>query len=68
MTKKCLEICQDCGKTFMAGPNAFFCPECRKARVAAAARESAKKRNLGKIGRDAYSKQRATSRKERNGQ
>ena len=63
---KCLEICQDCGKTFMAGPNAFFCPECRKERVAAAARESAKKRNLSKIGRDARSKQCAISKEERN--
>lgn len=48
--KTCLEICQDCGKTFMGGPNAFFCPECRKERVAAAAREYAKKRGLNKIG------------------
>lgn len=47
---KCLEICQDCGKTFMAGPNAFFCPECRKARMAAAARENARKRGLNRIG------------------
>lgn len=64
--KKCLELCEDCGKPFMAGPNAFFCPDCRKARIAAAARESAKKRNLNKIGNDAYSEQCAIARKERN--
>lgn len=68
MSKKCLELCEDCGKAFMAGPNAFFCPECRSARIAAAARERAKERNLSKLGRDAYSKQRTAAKKERDGQ
>lgn len=66
MSKKCLELCEDCGRPFMVGPNAFFCPECRGARIAAAARENAKKRGLNKIGTAAYSKKRETARKERN--
>lgn len=37
---KCLEVCQDCGKTFVAGPNAFFCPKCRKKMKAAKLKES----------------------------
>jgi len=42
------EMCQDCGKVFMGGPNAFFCPACKKRRLS----ESAKKRNLNKIGQE----------------
>ncbi len=53
MSKKCMELCEDCGKVFMAGPNAFFCPDCRRKRGSAAA----KKRNLNKTGNDAYSEQ-----------
>lgn len=48
-------ICEDCEKVFMGGPNAFFCPECRKKRL----REAAKQRNLNKLGNDAYSEKRA---------
>ena len=47
------DLCQDCGKVYLAGPNSFLCPECRKKRQ----RELAKKRNLSKLGRDARSKQ-----------
>lgn len=67
MSKKCLELCEDCGRPFMAGPNAFFCPECRGERIAAAARKNAIKRGLNKIGTAAYSEQRAIARKERDG-
>lgn len=49
------EICEDCGKVFDAGPHAHLCMACRKRRLS----ENAKMRNLGKIGRDAYSKQQA---------
>ena len=27
------EICEDCGKLFVAGPDAYLCPECRKKRL-----------------------------------
>ena len=27
------EICQDCGKVFEGGKDAFFCPKCRNKRV-----------------------------------
>ncbi len=40
MNAKCLEICEDCGKTFIGGPDAFFCPDCRRARVSAAAKNA----------------------------
>lgn len=43
---KTLEMCQDCEKTFYAGPNQFLCPKCRKRRLS----EFAKKRGLNKIG------------------
>lgn len=46
-------ICEDCEKVFKGGPYAFFCPSCRKKRLSAAA----KKRNLNKLGCDAYSAQ-----------
>lgn len=45
------EICQDCGKVFEGGFNAFFCVDCRKRRLG----ESAKRRSLDKIGNDARS-------------
>lgn len=51
-------VCERCEKVFM-GKYAFICPECR----IKASRESAKRRNLNKLGNDAYSKQQA----ERNG-
>lgn len=54
------EICADCEKVFDGGPKVFLCEDCRKRRL----RESAKARNLSKLGRDAHSKQRA-GRKER---
>lgn len=40
MTK---EICQDCGKVFLGGPNAFLCGECRKRRSAEAAKRGRNK-------------------------
>lgn len=49
MTK---EICQDCGKVYEGGPHSFLCPRCRKRHIS----ESAKKRDLGKLGRDARAK------------
>ena len=46
------ELCEDCGKVFEGSKWAHFCPECRKNRQS----ESAKKRNLNKLGNAAYSK------------
>lgn len=46
------EICQDCGKVFDGGPKAFFCMDCRKRRLS----ESAKARNLNRLGVAAGSK------------
>lgn len=40
MTK---EICQDCGKVFLGGSNAFLCGECRKRRSAEAAKRGRNK-------------------------
>ena len=37
------EICEDCGKLFVAGPDAYLCPECRKKRLS----EYAKRRKMG---------------------
>jgi hypothetical protein len=45
MTK---EICQECGKVFQAGPNAFFCPECRKEKQRAAVRRARLKEKIKK--------------------
>lgn len=45
MTK---EICQECGKVFQAGPNAFFCPECRKEKQRAAVRRARIKEKIKK--------------------
>lgn len=46
MSGKCLELCEDCGKAFYAGPDAFLCPKCRKKRLS----EAAKERKLSQIG------------------
>lgn len=48
-------ICEDCEKAFQGGPYSYFCPECRKRRLS----ETAKRRNLNKLGNDAYSEQRS---------
>ena len=40
------EVCEDCGKVFMAGSYAFLCPECRKRRLS----EYAKRRKLNELG------------------
>ena len=45
-------ICEYCEKVFMGGPKAFICLDCRK-KIAI---ESAKKRNLSKIGHEARRK------------
>ena len=45
-------ICEDCNNVFEGGSKAFYCPDCRKRRRS----EAAKKRNLNKIGNEAYSK------------
>lgn len=34
------ELCQDCGKVFLGGANAFFCPKCRKLRLSEAAKSA----------------------------
>lgn len=47
-----LEICADCGRVFEAGKYQFLCRECLRKRLS----EQAKKRNLNKIGNEAYSK------------
>ena len=49
------EICTDCGNIFDAGPYSFLCKSCRRIRLS----ETAKARNLNKLGNDAYSKQQA---------
>ena len=41
------EICEDCGKLFVAGPDAYLCPECRKKRLS----EYAKRRKAERIRR-----------------
>ena len=56
-------ICEDCERIFMGGPDAFFCPKCRKKRISKAARENAIKRNLNNLGNDAYSEQRAIAKR-----
>lgn len=43
------EICERCGKVFEAGPNSYYCKECRKEIW----RASAKRRNLSAMGRAA---------------
>lgn len=43
------EICEDCGRVFMAGPYSFLCPECRKKRLS----EYAKRRKLNELGTEA---------------
>lgn len=40
------EICEDCGKLFMAGKDAYLCPKCRKNRLS----EYAKHRKLSELG------------------
>ena len=47
-----LVICERCEKVFMGGAHAFICPACRKKAVS----ESAKKRNLNRIGIEARRK------------
>ena len=54
------EICEDCGKTFWAGPRAFICPDCRKERL----RRAARLRQLNKLGNAAYSEQRKKAKEE----
>lgn len=48
-------ICEGCEKVFQGGPYSYFCHACRKRRLS----ENAKKRNLNKLGYEAYSEQRA---------
>ena len=47
-----LEICADCGKVYEAGTHQRLCKTCLRKRLS----EQAKKRNLNKIGNEAYSK------------
>lgn len=56
---RCKLICEDCGKTYEGGWNAYYCPSCRKKRQSAAA----KRRNLHKLGNDAYSMKKRTGKK-----
>jgi hypothetical protein len=46
---KTKEMCAECGKTFLAGPNAFLCEACIKKRLS----EGARKRKLSEMGRKA---------------
>lgn len=39
-------ICEDCEAVFLGGPNAYYCPACRKRRQS----QQAKARNLSKLG------------------
>lgn len=43
------EICEDCGKLFEAGKQAFFCPACRKKRQSEAARKRCAINNFEKM-------------------
>ena len=45
------EICQDCGKTFLGGPNSYLCTSCRKGRL----RNYAQERKLSELGNKARS-------------
>lgn len=56
-------LCEDCEKVFSCKGWAHYCPRCRKRRIS----ETAKRRNLNKLGNDAYSAQQKR-RKEENGQ
>lgn len=40
------EMCEDCGKVFLAGKYAFLCPECRKKRQSNGGKKSARRRKL----------------------
>ena len=55
-----IEICEDCGKVFDGGPAAHFCKACIRKRLS----DTAKRRNLNKIGNEAYSAQQAAKKKE----
>ena len=55
-------MCEQCGKVYQA-KYAFICPECHRKRLS----ELAKQRGLNKIGNEAYSKQSAELKAERNG-
>ena len=56
MSKLAKVICEDCGKVFMGGPKAFFCPDCRAEHVKVAARKRAKEMNLSALGNAAKKK------------
>lgn len=43
------EICQDCGRLFEGGQNAFFCLACRKRRIGEAAKKRRAKEKLDKL-------------------
>lgn len=60
MAKLAPVICEECGKVFQAGPYAYFCPECRRAKLS----RDAKERSLNKLGNAAYSEQRAAAKRE----
>lgn len=55
------EICERCGKVFEAGPNSYYCKECRSEIW----RASAKRRSLSAIGHAAR-KEKANERKNDN--
>ena len=38
------EICEDCGKVFLAGKYAFLCPECRKKKQSIGRKKSVRRR------------------------
>lgn len=56
------EICQDCERIFEPkSSKGMICPSCHRKRLS----EAAKARNLNKLGNDAYSKQQAERKAER---
>lgn len=42
-------ICRECGRTFMGGPRAWYCPECREGRRKKAEKEFRERRRAGKV-------------------
>lgn len=46
---KAKEMCEDCGKVFLAGKREFLCPQCKRNRL----RKYAKDRKLNEIGNNA---------------
>lgn len=61
MQRLIIKICEDCGKSYQATKNTHYCENCRRKRFS----QNAKKRNLNRLGNDAYS-EKAKDRKAEN--